>query len=118
MRVRSGWLGSPADEEDGSEVASVAEALRLAGGVESDREGVAMGWANSGEPEVIRYCGPTEKFVSWAAVILASTSSKQNRVARRIGASGNVVPPIMRRKGRKCQRLLAPIAASGTGFGA
>src|SRR5713226_7146103 len=42
MRVRSGW-GSPAVGEGGCGSASVAGALRIGGGAESDRDGVAMG---------------------------------------------------------------------------
>ena len=52
-----------------------------------------MGRANNGEkPEVIRYCGPAEKFVSgpviwfepWAAERPDKTISEQNRQAKRI----------------------------------
>ena len=64
MRVRLGWGGVPANGEDGSGTGSVSEAAEADGGDESDRDGVAIGWRNIGEP-VMRYCGPEEKLVSW-----------------------------------------------------
>jgi hypothetical protein len=42
----------------------VGSKLVLTVGAESDMVGVAMGRRNMGESLVIRYCGPTGKFVS------------------------------------------------------
>jgi len=53
-------------------------------GASSERVGVAMGRANIGEPEVIRYWGPTAKFMSWAALIPARINSQKQKLARRI----------------------------------
>jgi hypothetical protein len=49
-----------------------------------------MEWRNIGESLVIRYCGPMEKFVSWAALIPVRTNSKQSKLASRIRASVTV----------------------------
>src|ERR1039458_8664440 len=54
------------------------------GGPASDMEGVAMERAKKGEPEVIRYCGPEGKFVSWQKAIprVESTSNTQQKEMR------------------------------------
>jgi hypothetical protein len=38
-----------------------------------------------GEPDVIKYCGPIEKFVSWAAQLPATKTNKTTQAQIRIG---------------------------------
>ena len=56
--------------------AVVSLAGRSGRGRSSDKDGVAIGCAKSGESKVIRYCGPTAKLVSWAAAIPTSMSDR------------------------------------------
>src|ERR1700722_20623421 len=68
---------------------SVSGRLVIAGCAPSrERDGGAIGRANKGLSRVIRYCGPTEKFVSWAELIPIMTNDRRNKLTRRISASG------------------------------
>ena len=65
-------LATATEGDGGCGVDSVTGVLTLASGAESDRVGVAMGWRNSGESVVIRYCGPEGK-----VRVLSGTDSSQ-----------------------------------------
>src|ERR1700720_2172850 len=93
---------------------SVSVRLVIAGGAPSrERDGVAIGRANKGLSRVIRYCGPTGKFVSWAELIPIMTNDRRNKLTRRISASGKRTPEhIMKKKRANSNRDLTHLERS------
>src|ERR1700721_2216090 len=97
---------------------SVGGRLVIAGCAPSrERDGVAIGRANKGLSRVIRYCGPTEKFVSWAELFPIMTNERRKKLARHISPSRRRTSKhIMKRKRANSNRDLTRAEASGKGF--
>jgi hypothetical protein len=69
-----------------------------------------------GEPEVNRYDGPRGKLISWAAAVIPiSANNKQNKLAKRMAASGVFVAHYGP-KARELPELWEPNPAAGAGF--